>query len=191
MKTSMKRKKLLSLVLSLAMAVSLAAPAMAAETDGGEVTILYTNDVHTYINEDLTYSKVAAYRDTLDNVLLVDAGDHIQGTAYGGLDNGETITGANQENAAFSAGTCAERSACFYAHANYPEARFEAIAIAARAEDGDFVADPVSPCGVCRQALLEYEVLAKHPVPVWLAGRNCVYRLPSVASLLPLAFSEF
>ena len=91
MKTSMKRKKLLSLVLSLAMAVSLAAPAMAAETDGGEVTILYTNDVHTYINEDLTYSKVAAYRDTLDNVLLVDAGDHIQGTAYGGLDNGETI----------------------------------------------------------------------------------------------------
>lgn len=87
----MKRKKLLSLVLSLAMAVSLAAPAMAAETDGGEVTILYTNDVHTYINEDLTYSKVAAYRDTLDNVLLVDAGDHIQGTAYGGLDNGETI----------------------------------------------------------------------------------------------------
>ncbi|HRN04743.1 MAG TPA: cytidine deaminase [Muribaculaceae bacterium] len=107
------------------------------------------------------------------------------------LDNGETITGANQENAAFSAGTCAERSACFYAHANYPEARFEAIAIAARAEDGDFVADPVSPCGVCRQALLEYEVLAKHPVPVWLAGRNCVYRLPSVASLLPLAFSEF
>ena len=107
------------------------------------------------------------------------------------LDNGEVVCGSNQENVAYPSGTCAERSACFYAHANYPEARFEAIAIAARAEDGDFVADPVSPCGVCRQALLEYEVLAKHPVPVWLAGRNCVYRLPSVASLLPLAFSEF
>lgn len=107
------------------------------------------------------------------------------------LDNGVTVTGANQENAAFSAGTCAERSACFYAHANYPEARFEAIAIAARAEDGEFVVDPVSPCGVCRQSLLEYEVLAGHPVTVWLAGRDRVYRLQSVASLLPLAFTEF
>lgn len=107
------------------------------------------------------------------------------------LDNGVTVTGANQENAAFSAGTCAERSACFYAHANYPEARFEAIAIAARAEDGEFVVEPVSPCGVCRQSLLEYEVLAGHPVTVWLAGRDRVYRLQSVASLLPLAFTEF
>ncbi len=55
------------------------------------VTILYTNDVHSSIANDLTYSLVAGYRDTLDNVLLVDAGDHIQGTAYGSMDSGETI----------------------------------------------------------------------------------------------------
>ncbi len=54
--------------------------------------MLYTNDVHTYIDKDLTYSMVAGYRDSLgENVLLVDAGDHIQGTAYGSMDKGKTI----------------------------------------------------------------------------------------------------
>lgn len=107
------------------------------------------------------------------------------------LDNGETVEGANQENVAFPSGTCAERSACFYAHAQYPEARFETIAIAARGTDGEFTAEPTAPCGACRQALLEYELLAGHDVPVLLAGRDFVYRVPSVRSLLPLSFTEF
>lgn len=63
------------------------------------VTILYTNDIHTYIdnhmgenNENgLTYSKVAALKDSIDHAILVDAGDHLQGTAYGGMDKGQTI----------------------------------------------------------------------------------------------------
>ncbi len=71
-------------------------PAAAAEdatesASAEPVTILYTNDVHTYIDGDLGYSLVARYRDTLDNVLLVDAGDHIQGTAYGSMDKGSSI----------------------------------------------------------------------------------------------------
>lgn len=107
------------------------------------------------------------------------------------LDNGETVEGANQENVAFPSGTCAERSACFYAHAQYPEARFDMIAIAARGTDGEFTAEPTAPCGACRQALLEYELLAGHDVPVLLAGRDFVYRVPSVRSLLPLSFTEF
>lgn len=107
------------------------------------------------------------------------------------LDNGETITGANQENAAYPSGTCAERSACYYAHARYPEARFMAIAIAARGTDGLEVADPISPCGACRQALLEYETLAGRNVRVILAGRDRIYILPSVRATLPLAFTEF
>ena len=63
------------------------------------------------------------------------------------LDNGETVTGANQENVAYPSGTCAERTACYYAHATYPDARFKAIAIAARDTDGNFVATPTAPCG--------------------------------------------
>lgn len=107
------------------------------------------------------------------------------------LDNGEIITGANQENVAYPSGTCAERSACFYAHAQHPHAAFRCIAIAARGTDGEFTATPTAPCGACRQALLEYEMLAGALVPVLLAGASCVYRLPSVASTLPLAFTEF
>ena len=83
-------KKLLALLLTLSMALSLTVTAAAAEENGG-VTILYTNDIHTYIDQDLTYSLVAAYKDSLENALLVDAGDHIQGTAYGGMDQGATI----------------------------------------------------------------------------------------------------
>lgn len=107
------------------------------------------------------------------------------------LDNGVIVPGSNQENAAFPSGTCAERSACFYAHARYPKARFKMIAVAARGTDGEFQAEPVAPCGACRQALLEYETLAGAPVPVLLVGREKIYRLPSVASTLPFAFSEF
>lgn len=99
----MKKKagKFLSLLLAAAMVCALALPASAAEETGNEdgVVVLYTNDVHTYIDNNvgegnengLTYSKVAALKDSYDNALLVDAGDHIQGTAYGSLDKGETI----------------------------------------------------------------------------------------------------
>ena len=101
----MSKKKLLALLVSVVMMFSLAAPALAAE-DGvmliseapaEDVVILYTNDVHTYVDNGgeeeagIRYSTVAGLKDTYENVLLVDAGDHIQGTAYGSLDKGETI----------------------------------------------------------------------------------------------------
>lgn len=107
------------------------------------------------------------------------------------LDNGEVIAGSNQENAATPSSLCAERTAAYYAHSRYPEAKFVAIAIAARGTDALEVASPISPCGACRQALLQYETLAGDDVEVLLAGRDTIYRLKSVKSLLPLAFTEF
>jgi cytidine deaminase len=107
------------------------------------------------------------------------------------LDNGEVVVGANQENAAYPSGTCAERTACYYAHANYPEAKFKTLVIAARGTDDLEVAEPVPPCGACRQALLEYEKLAGHDVRVVLVGRESVYILKSVHDLMPLAFTDF
>ena len=60
-----------------------------------DINILYTNDVHTYIDGDISYDTVAAMKDAYEaageDVLLVDAGDHVQGTAYGGLDKGANI----------------------------------------------------------------------------------------------------
>ena len=83
-------RKFFAALLALVMVLSLMVPtAWAAEED---VTILYTNDVHTYIDKGLGYSELAALKASLgENVLLVDAGDHAQGTAYGGMDKGKTI----------------------------------------------------------------------------------------------------
>ena len=94
-----------------------------------------------------------------------------------------------QENAAF-AGTCAERTAIFYAAARYPGVRFMKLAIAAW-QNGDFVEEPVSPCGVCRQAILEYEKIGGKPVEILLCGRNKVYRIEGIRTMLPLSFDEF
>ncbi|MBR2879955.1 MAG: bifunctional metallophosphatase/5'-nucleotidase, partial [Oscillospiraceae bacterium] len=84
-------KKFLSLLLVLAMVLSCGVTVFADETETG-ITILYTNDIHSYIDKDITYSLLAAYKDSLgEDVLLVDAGDAIQGCAYGSMDNGETV----------------------------------------------------------------------------------------------------
>lgn len=107
------------------------------------------------------------------------------------LSNGETVTGANQENAAYPSGTCAERTAAYYAHATYPDAKFKTIAIAARGTDGNELGNPISPCGACRQALLEYEKLAGENVEVILAGKERIFIFPSVSSTLPYCFAEF
>ena len=84
-------KKLLTILIIAAMMISIFAFAEEAEVSHPPVAILYTNDVHTYIDGDLTYSKLAALKDSYEDVLLVDAGDHIQGTAYGSMDEGATI----------------------------------------------------------------------------------------------------
>lgn len=106
------------------------------------------------------------------------------------LADGSVVTGANQENAAFPSGTCAERTAAYYASAHHPGVKMEKIAIAARRNGEAFQAAPISPCGACRQALLEYEHLYGD-IKVLLYGTEKVYLLPSIKSLLPLSFTDF
>ncbi|MDE7180653.1 MAG: cytidine deaminase [Muribaculaceae bacterium] len=105
------------------------------------------------------------------------------------LEDGTIVRGANQENAAYPSGICAERTACYQAGALHPGVAMKRIAIAA-ATDGKFQKNPISPCGACRQALMEYENKFG-PIEVVLYGENGVYVIPSVASLLPLTFTEF
>lgn len=107
------------------------------------------------------------------------------------LSNGTTITGTNQENAAYPSGLCAERTTAYYAHSTHPDAHFLAIAIAARGTDGNELPDPIAPCGACRQALLEYETLAHTDIQLLLAGKNRILIFPSIRSTLPYSFSEF
>lgn len=105
------------------------------------------------------------------------------------MEDGTIVRGSNQENAAYPSGTCAERTACYQASALYPGKAMKKIAVAAWTQGG-FQENPISPCGACRQALAEYETVYG-PIEVLLYGQRCVYRLPSVSSLLPLTFTEF
>ena len=105
------------------------------------------------------------------------------------LENGQIISGSNQENAAYPSGLCAERTAVFYANAMYPSVAPKALAIAAF-YNGSFVEEPISPCGSCRQVLLETETRYKTNIQILLYGENRIYLIPSVKQLLPLAFNE-
>ena len=94
-----KTRRLLALLLAMVMMLALTVTAGAEEVTTtaakSEITVIYTNDVHTYIDKTLSYATVSAmkqdYQKAGKQVLLVDAGDHIQGTAYGGMDEGKTI----------------------------------------------------------------------------------------------------
>lgn len=103
------------------------------------------------------------------------------------LANGKEVMGANQENAAFPSGLCAERSAIFAAQSNYPDQPVTALAIAARNEYG-LMHDPIVPCGACRQVILEIEDRYKQPIRILLYGTGGVYVINTVKELLPLHF---
>ncbi|UKK49578.1 cytidine deaminase [Prevotella sp. E9-3] len=107
------------------------------------------------------------------------------------LENGTIVEGCNQENAVFPAGICAERSAIFSAGAQYPNEPVVAIAVAARSPEGKLTEDPVSPCGVCRQVLVETETRFQHPVKILLYGQKHIFVIEGVSKLLPLTFKEF
>ena len=107
------------------------------------------------------------------------------------LNNGVEIMGCNQENAAFSATLCAERSAIFAAGAQYPDVPIKILAIAARTPNGELQAEPVSPCGTCRQVIIETETRFKQPVRLLLYGRDKIYIVDGIQQLMPLSFSEF
>jgi cytidine deaminase len=103
------------------------------------------------------------------------------------LANDEIVSGNNQENAAYPSGLCAERTALFYANARFPEKAVVAIAVAAYT-DGHFTEEPVTPCGACRQVILEAQNRYKHPVRVILYGKKFIYRIEKISDLLPLSF---
>ena len=107
------------------------------------------------------------------------------------LANGVEVMGCNQENAAYPVCLCAERNALFAAAAQYPDTPVDMLAIAARTPDGELQDEPVTPCGSCRQVIVETETRFKHPVRLLLYGRRCVYVVNGISPLMPLSFSEF
>ena len=107
------------------------------------------------------------------------------------LENGVVLPGCNQENAAFPAGLCAERSAIFAAGAQYPDVAVTTLAIAARNPQGELTEEPVSPCGTCRQVMIETETRFKRPIRILLYGRRRIFVMDGIRHLMPLSFTEF
>jgi cytidine deaminase len=106
------------------------------------------------------------------------------------LTNGEIVLGSNQENIAYPSGLCAERVAIFSAGTNFPGVEISEIAIVAKSHHGE-VTDPVTPCGACRQVMIELESNQTHPVTVIMTGENGhVWVSKSVSNLIPFYFSS-
>ena len=105
------------------------------------------------------------------------------------LDNGEIITGSNQENAAYPSGLCAERTAMFYASSQYPQHAILKIAIAAT-QGGVLCGNPATPCGSCRQVMAQYQLRGGKPMQIILAGGEKILKFEKVDDLLPLIFDS-
>ena len=106
------------------------------------------------------------------------------------LANGKVVTGNNIENAAYPSGLCAERVAMFSAMAQYPDVAFEALAVTAHSMTKT-IAEPVAPCGACRQVMVEVEQLSKQPLRVMCQGESGpVMVFDGVESLMPFVFLD-
>ena len=101
------------------------------------------------------------------------------------LDNGEIVTGSNQENAAYPSGTCAERTALFWASAQWPDVPIDKLLIVA-IHDGGRVPF-ISPCGSCRQVIME-TATRFHPFPILLCGGEQTICIDDCRLLLPFGF---
>lgn len=105
------------------------------------------------------------------------------------LENGVIVKGANQENAAYPSGLCAERTAMFWAGANYPEVPFDTLAISA-SDHGEPCDFPATPCGNCRQVMAEYQKKYGRPLKLILAGEKLIQKFEKVEDVLPFVFDS-
>ena len=144
--------------------------------------------VYTYDEcSEIEKSLIDAAKEATSNAYVPYSHFHVGAALL--LENGEIITGNNQENAAYPSGLCAERTAVFYANAQHPDQKIEAMAVAAF-YNGQFTTDLVSPCGSCRQVLLEVESRFNSPVKILLFKNGEVYMADSMSSLMPLSFTK-
>ncbi|WP_298339520.1 cytidine deaminase [uncultured Algibacter sp.] len=106
------------------------------------------------------------------------------------LDNGEIVTGNNQENASYPSGLCAERTAIYYAGSQFPNAKILRMAISAGSKINQTI-KPIPPCGACRQSIAEYEIKQDAPIEIYFMGEiGSVIKSNSLSDLLPLGFDK-
>lgn len=114
---------------------------------------------------------------------------HFYVGAAASLSNGLKLSGSNQENASFPAGLCAERVLLSAISSVAPNSVIDTMAISYKSDH--LTSDrPIAPCGVCRQAMIEYQARANRPMRIILSGQEGpVYIFESISDLLPLSFT--
>jgi cytidine deaminase len=106
------------------------------------------------------------------------------------FDNQNILTATNVENASYPIGICAERNVISYFISNYPNSKIKVLAIYAESEKIKLL-KPITPCGMCRQAILEQEERQTDPIKIIMIGANETYVIvESSNNLLPLAFNS-
>ena len=105
------------------------------------------------------------------------------------LSNGRIVKGANQENAAFPSGLCAERTAMFAASAQFPGKEMRSIAVAG-GPLGRLGPNPAAPCGACRQVMAQYQARAGKDMSVLFVASDKVLKFNRVDDILPFIFNN-
>ena len=105
------------------------------------------------------------------------------------MSNGQIVRGANQENAAFPSGLCAERTAMFAASARYPDKDMLSIAIAGGVM-GRLGTQPATPCGACRQVMAQYQAKSGKPMSILMVAAGRILKFEKVDDILPLIFNS-
>ena len=105
------------------------------------------------------------------------------------MSNGQIVRGANQENAAFPSGLCAERTAMFAASARYPDKDMLSIALAGGVM-GRLATQPATPCGACRQVMAQYQAKSGKPMSVIMISADRIWKFEKVDDILPLIFNS-
>ena len=149
-----------------------------------------------------SYELLSDWKDlSIEDQILVDKAYDALETAYAPysefkvgasvrLDNDAIITGSNQENASYPSGLCAERVALFHIGSNYPKQSIKTICVVAK---GDLLPldKLLSPCGGCRQVMLESENRQQNKIKVIIVNQdNRTMVIPSVIDLLPFGFGS-
>ncbi len=106
------------------------------------------------------------------------------------MSGGKTVTGSNQENAAYPSGMCAERVALFHAHHSFPKETVKAIAIIAKDKSGNLTPDLTVPCAACLQVMAESEKRGNSPISIIIGSATKVLVMDSVGNLLPFSFGK-
>jgi len=105
------------------------------------------------------------------------------------LEDGTVVKGANQENAAYPSGLCAERTAMFAASAKYPDKEMVSLALVGGIY-GRITDEPATPCGACRQVMAQYQTRSGKPMSVIMVGAKKVWKFEKIDDILPLIFDS-